>query len=41
VLGAVEDEVFVNLVGDDEEVVLDGQRRDGFEFGAREDLTAG
>jgi len=30
VLCAVEDEVLVDLVGDDEEVVLDGQSGDGF-----------
>ena len=31
VLGAVVEEVLVDLVGEDEEVVLDGERGDGFE----------
>ncbi len=39
-LRSVEDKVLVDLVGDDEQVVLDGQSGDGFELGSREDLAA-
>ena len=38
---AVVEEVLVDLVGDDEEVVLDGKGGDGFEFLAGEDFAAG
>ena len=38
---AVVDEILVNFIGEDEEVVLDGEGGDGFEFGGREDFAAG
>ena len=41
VLGAVVEEVLVHLVGEDEEVVLDGERGDGLELGEGEDLAGG
>ena len=36
---AVVDEVLVNFVGDEEEIVLDGELRDGFKLGQRKDLS--
>ena len=39
--GAVVEEVFVHLVGEDEEVVREGELREQLQLGAGEDLTAG
>ena len=36
---AVVEEVFVDLVGEDEQVVLDGKLGDGLKLGAAEDLA--
>ncbi len=41
VLGAVVQEVLVDFVGDDEEIVLDGEIGDDFKLGAGEDFAAG